>query len=416
MNDENIMAGRGVPGRVQISTSRRCGVFFFKASLTKNQIEEVKGKTGVKYVVPNQPLYMDEYPEDSTDSDPDTEKLSVLAAPGSWFKSRFKKRDQTVADREAYSDLRYISTPGLSPWDPPVDPSVDPPLSKAYVYREEAGEGITIFAIDVAADIEHDEFRTTTGTSSLFQPRMYGMGSESVPDRDQGRVTCRLSKMVGRTCGVARKAKVIVAKITTLVASLLDVFMQIDNLLVDKFVGGEDVRGKYVMSFRAEWDDVDWRTGGELDWVLLLLVKGWQVTVVVPAGDDPRKRNSDIDLQLKMSAGRLDFLVVGAVNINTGKLYGFSKGGDWLTVSAPGFVKCADGSGYKKHSGTDLAAAQVLGVVAYTLSLPDVAGNLQATNRYTLAMGMERFIIQSAKTTKAGLRAIWNQCSDDTSN
>ncbi|MCJ1268543.1 hypothetical protein MMC22_008431 [Lobaria immixta] len=250
MNDKNILAGRGVAGKVRISKSDRCDVFFFGVALTKKQIGEIGGKLGVKYVVPNQRLKVDDYPVGFTSSHQKMKKPPVLAAPG----SRFKKRAQILSDPEAFEDLQFIST------------RQDAELSDAYFYREEAGEGITIIAVDVAENIRHDdEFTTTTGESPFLEQRFYGMGGGFLPDESQPRVTCRLSKMVGSTCGVARKAKVIIAKVTNLVDSVLDVWKQIDNFLLRESQLGHEVHGKYVMSIMLQWDFNDPRITSELE-------------------------------------------------------------------------------------------------------------------------------------------------------
>lgn len=361
MNDENILTGRGEAGQIGISTSRRCDVFFFRAALTKKQIGEIDGKPGVRYVTPNQPLHVDDYPVSSTNGYPEKKKLPVLAAP----RSRFKRRDQTLTDPLAYDDLRFISTP-------PNSEPASAVLSSAYFYREEAGEGITIFAVDAAANIQHDEFKTESGESSLIFQRIYGMGSLDEPDEDDGRVKCRLSKMVGRTCGVARKAKVQIATVGSLVGSLLDVFSQIDNALLDKVKLGEEVIGKYVMSLMVEWGLGDSRITMQLEWVFRRIVNEHQVMVVVSAGRDPSNSNSRIDTWPASIQGILDLIVVGAVDVHTGRMYPFSKAGILLTVNAPGEARCAVGSLYDIWTGPDLAAAQVTGLAAYFLSLQDI--------------------------------------------
>ena len=328
MNDKNILAGRGVAGKVRISKSDRCDVFFFGVALTKKQIGEIGGKLGVKYVVPNQRLQADDYPFGFTSSHPKIKKPPVLTAPG----SRFKKRAQILSDPEAFEDLQFIST------------RQDAELSDAYFYREEAGEGITIIAVDVAENIRHDdEFTTTTGESPFLEQRFYGMGGGFIPDEARPRVTCRLSKMVGSTCGVARKAKVIIAKITCWVDSVLDVWSQIDSFLRRESQLGHEVHGKYVMSIMLQWDLDDPRITSELEGVLDTIIRSHQVVVVVQAGEDPTKTNADIDKWPGVRERRTGLIVVGAMDVSTGRMYPFSKAGQHLTINAPGEVECAIG-------------------------------------------------------------------------
>ena len=77
---------------------------------------------------------------------------------------------------------------------------------------------------------------------------------------------------------------------------------------------------------------------------------------------------------------RHDIIVVGAVEVRTSKMFSFSRGGPFLSVSAPGLVKCARnqaGSSSIIRHGTDVAAAQVAGLVAYLLSLDDIGPQLR---------------------------------------
>lgn len=412
MNNENILTRRGKGGQVGISTSRRCDVFFFRAALTKKQIGEIGGKPGVRFVTPNQPLHVDDYPVSSTGGYLNNEKPPVLAAP----RSRFKRRSQILTDPLAYDDLRFISTaPNSEPSSAEpssAEPSSAEPssaeLSSAYFYREEAGEGITIFAVDTAANIQHEEFKTESGESSIIFQRIYGMGSLDEPDEDDGRVKCRFSKMVGRTCGVARKAKVQIATVGSLVGSLLDVFNQIDNFLLDKVKLGEEVIGKYVMSLMVEWGLGDSRITMQLEWVFRRIVNDHQVTVIVSAGRDPSNSNSRIDTWPASIQGILDIIVVGAVNVHTGIMYPFSKAGILLTVNAPGEARCAVGSLYDIWAGPDLAAAEVTGLAAYYLSLRDITDYLR-DNTYSIPWNLKHFIGRSAaKILHGGLPAIWN--------
>ena len=232
MNDQNLLNGN--KGQLRTSVSTICDVYFFAVPLTKKQFLDIEKKPGVSSVTPNQPLYVEHNSKSQT-------KIPVLGAPG----NQFKKRDRLVADPAAYDDLKFISTPANAP------------LSTAYLYNEEAGKRVTIFAVDSAANIVHDEFFSTTGGSSILEHRIYAMDSLDEPDTDVSRVTCRLSKMVDKECGVARKAKVMNTKIAPGATSLLDAFVQIAHYLDPRFKAGEAVWGFNVISIMAQWDRLD---------------------------------------------------------------------------------------------------------------------------------------------------------------
>lgn len=76
---------------------------------------------------------------------------------------------------------------------------------------------------------------------------------------------------------------------------------------------------------------------------------------------------------------RHEIIVVGAVEVRTSKMFSFSRGGPFLSVNAPGLVKCARnqaGSSSIIRQGTDVAA-QVAGLAADLLSLDDIGPHLR---------------------------------------
>lgn len=402
MNDQNLLNGN--KGQLRTSVSTICDVYFFAVPLTKKQILDIEKKPGVSSVAPNQPLYVENNPKSQA-------KIPVLSAPG----NQFKKRDRLVADPAAYDDLKFISTPA------------DAPLSTAYLYKEEAGGGVTIFAVDSAANIVHDEFLSATGDSSILEHRIYAMDSLDEPDVNVNKVTCRLSKMVGKECGVARKAKVMNTKIAPWTSSLLDAFGQIANYLDRRYRAGEPVWGYSVMSVMAQWDRLDSEITMRLRFALGALLKLFQVVVVVQAGMDSANLNSGINRWPANAENEYDLIVVGAVEVKTGRMYPYSKAGPFLTVNAPGVVQCAvqddgeddgeeygeddeeiDGGLYSIESGTDVAAAQVAGVIAYFLSLRDTGPYLRR-NPARIPATVKEYIKDTAfKLMNDGHPAIWN--------
>ncbi|KAK2036143.1 hypothetical protein LZ31DRAFT_484572 [Colletotrichum somersetense] len=105
----------------------------------------------------------------------------------------------------------------------------------------------------------------------------------------------------------------------------------------------------------------------------------------------------------------MDIIVVGAVTID-GRRAKFSQGNDSeITVSAPGYVTCADGASNKTvdDSGTSYAAPAVAGVIAVWLSQKEYKASLQVPGR--VAANVKKMIQDLAyPRVEGGPRVIWN--------
>lgn len=394
MNDQNVLAGKGGRG-FRISKSDICDVFFFAVSLTEPQIQEIEQQVGVHLVRPNQNILMEDVSTSPNLKDSDPAGIPVLTAPG----SRLKERSQTVEDEDAWEDLRFISTP------------VGSEILDAYLYDSNAGHGVTIFAVDSGVNILHDDFITETGESSLLEDRIYALDSSGTPDDYSAFGTCRASKMVGRTYGVAKRAKVMIAVVFPSLSSVIDVLVQISNYLNGKDDRQELVRGYYVMSIMFQWDNTDSSITSRLEGLLDLLILSYKVVVVVPAGMDYNEHNSDINKWPAIAEARHDIIVVGAVSVQTLKTYSWSRGGPFLSVNAPGTVKCANnkaGRSYILRSDCGAAAAQVAGLAAYFLSL-DGVGEILRRDPAMITVRVKAYIKSVAYARSEGdFPAIWN--------
>ncbi|MCJ1462530.1 hypothetical protein MMC07_001132 [Pseudocyphellaria aurata] len=405
MDGENVLAGKGGPG-IRISTFYLCDVYFFAVPLTKKQVQEIEAKPGVKIVRPNRFLSaIQDVPETSDPEDSDSATTPELTAP----KSQFKERDQIVADEDAWNDLKFISTPRGSQ------------LSSAYFYNSMAGQDVEIIAIDSGINHWHDEFVTATGGSSVIASQIYAMDSARLEDDYDNLGTCRTSKMVGRTIGVARSAKVKAAKIAPQLSSLLDVFVKVANYLRDRYVAGDRILGFEVMSIMIQWDNDDAFLTEQFEEILDLLITEYQIVVVVPAGNDFQSAvHSDINMWPATSAARHNIIVVGGVKVRSGRTYAFSRGGPFLTVNAPGLVLCARNSRvtdrYMLKRGTDVAAALVAGLIADLLSRDDLGPRFRAgietqMTDQTVAQRVKtylRFIASYKRNEREEVPAIWN--------
>lgn len=396
MNDQNIQAGKGGRG-LRISESHICGLYLLAVPLTEKQSEDIQKLIGVGLVTPNQILHT----SDSSDlDDDDAAEIPEPAALG----SQFKKRGQLVVDTSAFLDLRSISTPPNSP------------LSDTYMYYSEAGEGVTAIAVDSGVNVIHDEFVTATGDSPFLQERINAMESAGLQDDYDNAGTCRTSKIVGHTVGVARNAKVLIVKISPEVSSLVDAFVQIINYLGTKTLGGENVKGYHVMSILIQWDNKDERITDRFEDLLSVLIKHYQTVVVVQAGAEfkkPQTPNLDIVQWPATAERRHDIIVVGAAEARSRRIYDFSRAGPFLSVNAPGMVRCARSQGgnlYKRRRGTDVATVQVVGVIAYLLSLPGIGSDLRR-DMAKIPQAVKTYIMNDAsyKRQEDDYPAIWNR-------
>ncbi|MCJ1470236.1 hypothetical protein MMC07_008881 [Pseudocyphellaria aurata] len=404
MNSENVAAGKNVLG-LRISTLYLCGVYFFAVPLTAAQISKIEKTQGVDFVRPNQALRQEHVPENPGPKVGDPAQTPVLTGPG----SRPRKRDRILTDPFAWEDLRFISTPEFAP------------LSEAYYYYSNAGRDMTVIAVDRGVNFYHDDFLTATGQSSLLPDYICAMDTPDQPDDDDGFSTCRTSKYVGRTYGVAKKAKVMIAKVSPSLSSVVDVLVQIANNLNDKVHGRENVRGYYVMTIMIEWDNDDPQSTQRFEELLDLLTGHFQVVVVVPSGYDRSNSNSDINRWPATAGRRDDIIVVGAVEVMTERTYYFSRGGPFLTVNAPGKVRCAvnqAGNSFFEPFGTDVAAALVAGVILYLFSTEDVGRTLRGGDNPApgeIPRRVKRFIMNEASYQRFHLDppVIWNLLPDN---
>ena len=371
-------------------------MFFFAIALTKKQIRDIEKKPGVKSVRPNQVLQAENDPASSDMEESDSADIPVLTAPG----GQLKERDRIIVDSLAWDDLRFISTPK------------EVERSDAYYYYSKAGEGVTVFAVDSGVNLLHDDFVTATGESALLQDRIYAMDAVGFREDYDDYGTCRASKIVGRNLGVAKRAKVMITMVSLSLSSVLDAMVQIASVLSNKDQRGENVRGYYVMTMALQWDNTDEEVTSQFEALLDMLINYYQVVVVVPAGADSSARNSDINMWPATAAGRYDIIVVGAVQAHDRKELPWSRGGPFLTVSAPGMVRCAlnqAGSNYMGGRGTHVAAAQVAGLVAYFLSLDDLGPTLR-NNPGDIPKWVKTYIrtVASYRKSDDDVLAIWN--------
>lgn len=126
----------------------------------------------------------------------------------------------------------------------------------------------------------------------------------------------------------------------------------------------------------------------ELHPLIIRLANDFQAVIVISAGFNSEDTFADIDTYRALLSRTNDIITVGSViasiGPNNGARYSWSPGGDVLTVSAPGSRACMGfGWGYLVVEALEnrISTGIVSGLVAYFLSLPDLASRLRRKSK-----------------------------------
>ncbi|KAK1672836.1 alkaline serine protease Alp1 [Colletotrichum godetiae] len=265
-------------------------------------------------------------------------------------------------EQESTLSKRDLTTQASSIWSL-GDLSHKAAGSTEYVYDSTAGEGTTAYVFDTGIRTSHSEFegRASFGingvTGSTVSP-----GSNSDTD---GHGTHVAATIVGKTYGVAKKAKVIDIKVfdgsTGSTSAILTGLTWAVNDIVSKGAQGKSVLN---MSLSA-------RNVSALDDAVLAAYNQGILTVVAAGNDNqPATDTSPARLPESFTVGmtRPDR---GRVNIIEG-IYGSSYGPE-LDVFAPGqdiiSASYSSDTGTATKTGTSMAAPLVAGLVCYLRGL-----------------------------------------------
>lgn len=378
------------PSRVRKSTSSLCDVFLFIAPLTAKQREETLKLPGVNAVVPNQALK----PSGRIPIPQDEGEPAKVLVPQK--RGRVKKRAVIRSDPDATVALKFISTLKGYPGG----------ISDAYFYDDRAGRDTVVFPIGAGVELGHEEF--TTRRRPVIRHFFRAL------DSDEGTIdvdsfgSCIASIIGGPTYGVSKETDLIPVKIAQHVGSILDAFNQVLKY-VDGMVKSKTRDQGYAIVLGEGWPEADPRATEAFDALLDSLVFDYDVVVVVAAGEDYSEGRGLIGQFPAILAADTPIISVGAVDIR-GATEAWSRGGNALTVSAPGTVKCAAnqaGSDFAYGIGTHIAAALVGAVAVYHLST-DIGDVLRADPEGVPA-AVKRYIVDNAYARMpGGDEAIWN--------
>ncbi|KAK1585485.1 serine proteinase 2 [Colletotrichum navitas] len=279
-------------------------------------------------------------------------------------------------------DLRMLSTPPQTP------------LLDYYEYDDSAGEGITIYMIDTGPfDFEHSELQPMD--SSITRENIDAVDRSSLVNAGSFHGTCVVSKAVGNTVGVARRANLVTVRIDVTPGKFH--FIKAWQLVREDIMR-KGLRGKAVVSSSVAFPmvkdkEVRRRTLYELQKVLQSLFE-MDVPVICAAGNSADKPNGSMEPNSlpAVLAVRLPLIVVGSAAVD-GSMSKFSQRGPLLTTWAVGEqVQCARRNtkeGLMTAEGTSVAAPQIAGLAAYFMSHPRFRLRLRAG---TVAKDMQSLI------------------------
>ena len=385
-------------GADRIRTSRRkCGVFFWTAKLTAEQIETIRGMKGVTAVVPDGPVEIEHKTSDDTLPEEEAGKLP--------------KRDTILTRLSVTQDLAFISQP------PGFKQSQGLP---SYSCFSNAGKGVKVYVLDTGAVAANAYFirpydESNDNKQSVIDGWLYAFDTDyTQSDSDvDGHGTCAASKVAE----VAPKVGLIIVKTKPFKSSLLDGLEQIlEHLEFRLETPGQMVKGYTVVTIQQGWQGDDDYNKQVLEGLIRRLVQEFQVVITVGGGRDSTNSRRDIDYWPALFSLTYPIITVGAVEPYSGTTFDWSMGGPALTVSAPGFVRCAAAAPGNWHSyrhGTSFAAPAVAGVVATFLSNDDV-GSMLREEENLIPQAVIKYILQRAYIRPDGTdRAIWNGISPD---
>ncbi|TIC89940.1 Subtilisin-like protease 3 [Colletotrichum higginsianum] len=363
-NLKNILSTEAVPGSLEEVPSKRTGlVVFFKAAITSAQADAIAKVPGFGSATPDSKLEEDQPPSPAAPPSSSTPSQPSATGPPGSPQTTLPNPADIGLQSDAADDLKIISQPrGSSLKDIP-----------AFGYASEAGKGVTIYAIDTGANIQHPEWTGMTGDKSFI----YAPGAVQEETDFASHGSCVASKSAGPAYGTAKDANMVMVKLPDDL-SLSAVFAALVEVSNDVYEKGIEGKAVIVMALGHTIPDLQMSTETAYR-LLIIAIMAEDIVIVTASGNEATDEFDDLSDYPALFGDTTDIIVVGGVT-NDGSRAFFSQGtGDQLTTSAPAFISCASGgsSGSKRAYGTSFAAPTVAGVVAVWLSQAEHHARLQ---------------------------------------
>lgn len=393
------------------------GVAFWLANITPSQSKALmQDAAAVRAVTANRPYKNDDLRRVYSRAN----KRQVPAADFS--KRRLRKRDRLTVVKQSPADpsLTFLSTARR--------PQGTSKPRYTYSFFSYAGKGVRIYLIDSGLDHFNFEFDHLDDVNVEPYPRLEWIFAEDVPaqkvDMDQdSHGTCLSSKIAGKYCGVAKEASLVMAKTSLSLGSFLDVLGKVVQHIQTRM----DTWGWIVVNISAGWTFVD--PSSDLNAIkmrdyIAALTNVYQVVVVVSAGPDLQNNFGNINTYPALLSLDHNIITVGAVRsthtndqgASYGQRYPWSRGGNALTVSAPGFGTCSTTNDVTLNDweGASFAGAVVSGLVATFLSIPALH-NYFATQA-SIPAAVRDYVEKMQRRRFQAQLAVWNGLEGDDVN
>lgn len=398
------------------------GVFFWLAWLTPGQVETLRTNSlAVESILANieaEGLRMRVDPRAQSNT-PDFTK--ALLVPKTWKRStRVEKRSKVNVVEQAVDDLslNFLST------------APSKMMYSTYKYFAQAGTGVTVLVIDTGLGRTSSDI----GRARIVH-RIYAVDIP-VDDRESDlsteRIgTCVAQKIGGTTFGVAKKAKFVIVTVKPNYASTISALAEVIFYL-------DGVRGRQKQKTRG-WTVINLRmsfspnkreeaiVSQRFKELLEPLIHDHQAVVVTTAGEEDagyaNPTNSIKNYPAKLSLTH-DILVVGPVLVSkdpsqNGIPYpGSSVFREQNIIYAPANGQCDRTISIPNNnnpvttgpSSSILSTAIVSGLVAYYLSLPDLANNKFRKGGVNTPAAVIEYLQQMSYSRGGGgnVPAVWN--------
>lgn len=397
------------------------GVFFWLAWLTPGQVETLRTDSlGVESIVANieaEGFRMGVDPR-AQSNEPDFTK--ALLVPKTWKRStRVEKRSKVNVVEQVVADLslNILSTaPGKQ-------------MHSTYKYFAQGGTGVTVLVIDTGIGRTSSDI----GRARIIH-RIYAIDipvdnreSELSTERIG---TCVAQKIGGVTFGVAKKAKFIIVtakpNYASVISALAEVIFYLDGV---RDTEKQKTRGWTVINLRMSFSPnkrEEAIVSQRFKELLEPLVNDHQAIVVTTVGGedegDPNPNNNIKTYPAKLSLTH-DIVVVGAVLVSkdpsqNGISYpGLSAFREQNIIYAPANGLCdraisipSNNNPVMGPSSSILSTAIVSGLIAYFLSLPDLANNKFRKGGVNTPAAVIEYLQQMSYSRGGGgnVPAVWN--------
>lgn len=323
-------------------------------------------------------------------------------------KRQLEKRDLITIQQFASTDLGYVSNPLGSKADSLTD----------HYYITNAGQGITVYVIDLGFEPSVNELRSSPVVRKLFA----GHRLRELNDKD-GHGTCVASKITGLHCGPVKKVALIDVKMEfsmqwsdnhqTLVPQIahsviVDAFQAVINDLMRRSNLGEEVKGFTIVNICTGAHNVNMKIYQTFEAKIKTLVQTFEVVIVAAAGNNGLS-NPIIDHLPAALSPEFPIIVVGSVSTKTDQMDWYTQRGVALTTFAPGDVTCVKINGrFGPRTGTSFAAPAVTGVIAGFMT--GKRGQIIRESGQSMPEAMKRYVIQKSTEREqlGGGFSIWN--------